>query len=98
MSQKNITPAASSEQERDVVRRAVLQACLDESKTMNEILALPEVAAYQDQYGQWNTRNIIYALTDSGILFRRGASRDAIYRTTERGRKFIPLLEPDPTG
>ena len=70
-------------------RAAILSACATETMNMKGILSNPDVKPLVEEHGEWDVKQLVYALARSGLLFSRGQRAGKLYRTSAEGRQFI---------
>mgnify|MGYP001316212973 CR=1 FL=1 len=79
------------QQELVKLRQAVLTACTGRSLYVNDILDAPGVRPFVAAHTERKVRQVIYALTQAGLLHRSGDKRYAAYRTTRIGAETLQL-------
>jgi hypothetical protein len=64
-------------------------------RDMQEFDADPQTQVFLAEYDRQQVHDLVYDLVDAGLLFMRGATSGAVYRTTKAGRLVLPVFEDE---
>lgn len=77
------------------VRQRILMLCT-QPHDMPAIMGDPEMQDFADKFGERNVRDMVHALSKSGLIYTSGNTRNVLYVITAEGKLILHArLETD---